>query len=92
MIGLPVGELFVACRAEEKARSPTGLLTVQIGKMECGQFVGKIKPDKDVERMARNAAALVRLSAKLTLNVFMLLGYSASCMYRLQESSSLTTM
>jgi len=37
----------------EKARSPTGLLTVQIGKMECGQFVGKIKPDKDVERMAR---------------------------------------
>ena len=28
----------------EKARSPTGLLTVQIGKMECGQFVGKIKP------------------------------------------------
>ena len=39
---------------EEKARSPTGLLTVQIGKMECGQFVGKIKPDKDVERMARD--------------------------------------
>jgi len=37
----------------EKARSPTGLLTVQIGKMECGQFVGKIKPDKDVERLAR---------------------------------------
>ncbi|CAE7329125.1 unnamed protein product [Symbiodinium natans] len=40
--------------SEEKARSPTGLLTVQIGKMECGQFVGKIKPDKDVERMASN--------------------------------------
>ncbi|CAE7556449.1 unnamed protein product, partial [Symbiodinium necroappetens] len=47
---------FRACLhvvAKEKARSPTGLLTVQIGKMECGQFVGKIKPDKDVERMAR---------------------------------------
>merc|ERR1719330_699719 len=34
----------------ERARSPTGLLTVKIGEMECGQFVGKIKPDKDVER------------------------------------------
>merc|ERR1719277_2389517 len=32
----------------ERARSPTGLLTVKIGEMECGQFVGKIKPDKDV--------------------------------------------
>ena len=30
------------------------MLTVQIGKMECGQFVGKIKPDKDVERLARS--------------------------------------
>mmetsp|Transcript_5551 Transcript_5551/g.16705 ORF Transcript_5551/g.16705 Transcript_5551/m.16705 type:complete len:444 (-) Transcript_5551:16-1347(-) len=37
----------------ERARSPTGLLTVKIGEMECGQFVGKIKPDKDVERLAR---------------------------------------
>merc|ERR1719436_1325898 len=35
----------------ERARSPTGLLTVKIGEMECGQFVGKIKPDKDVERL-----------------------------------------
>ncbi|CAE7523373.1 unnamed protein product [Symbiodinium natans] len=41
-------------RDSEKARSPTGLRTVQVGKMECGQFVGKIKPDKDVEQMARN--------------------------------------
>mmetsp|Transcript_84360 Transcript_84360/g.176570 ORF Transcript_84360/g.176570 Transcript_84360/m.176570 type:complete len:493 (-) Transcript_84360:95-1573(-) len=37
----------------ERARSPTGLLTVKIGEMECGMFVGKIKPDKDVERLAR---------------------------------------
>merc|ERR1719188_2752489 len=37
----------------ERARSPTGLLTVKIGEMECGQFVGKIKPDKEVERLAR---------------------------------------
>merc|ERR1740121_3337840 len=37
----------------ERARSPTGLLTVKIGEMECGQFVGKVKPDKDVERLAR---------------------------------------
>merc|ERR1740121_2921344 len=37
----------------ERARSPTGLLTVKIGEMECGQFVGKIKPDKVVERLAR---------------------------------------
>merc|ERR1719478_1760035 len=31
----------------ERARSPTGLLTVKIGEMESGQFVGKIKHDKD---------------------------------------------
>merc|ERR1740123_264304 len=37
----------------DRARSPTGLLTVKIGEMESGQFVGKIKPDKDVERLAR---------------------------------------
>merc|ERR1711887_469963 len=29
----------------ERARSPTGLLTVKIGEMESGQFVGKIKHD-----------------------------------------------
>mmetsp|Transcript_55653 Transcript_55653/g.122191 ORF Transcript_55653/g.122191 Transcript_55653/m.122191 type:complete len:296 (-) Transcript_55653:119-1006(-) len=37
----------------ERARSPTGLLTVKIGEMECGRFVGAVKPDKDVERLAR---------------------------------------
>merc|ERR1719265_2433457 len=37
----------------ENARSPTGLLTVKIGEMECGQFVGKIKPDGHVERLSR---------------------------------------
>merc|ERR1740129_322509 len=37
----------------ERARSPTGLLTVKIGEMESGRFVGKVKPDKDVERLGR---------------------------------------
>lgn len=37
----------------EHARSPTGLLTVKIGEMECGQFVGKIKPDRDVMNLAK---------------------------------------
>ncbi|CAK9092604.1 Uncharacterized protein SCF082_LOCUS43580 [Durusdinium trenchii] len=50
----------------EKARSPTGLLTVQIGKMECGQFVGKIKPDKDVERMARKFKLDDPVTSRLT--------------------------
>ena len=53
-----MGVFTVACSFQEKARSPTGLLTVQIGKMECGQFVGKIKPDKDVERMARDSTRM----------------------------------
>lgn len=50
----------------EKARSPTGLLTVQIGKMECGQFVGKIKPDKDVERLARKFKLDDPVASRLT--------------------------
>jgi len=50
----------------EKARSPTGLLTVQIGKMECGQFVGKVKPDKDVERIARKFKLDDHVSSKIT--------------------------
>ncbi|CAE7485643.1 unnamed protein product, partial [Symbiodinium pilosum] len=37
----------------ERARSPTGLLTVKIGEMESGRFIGKVKPDKEVERLAR---------------------------------------
>ena len=53
--------LHTAIATQEKARSPTGLLTVQIGKMECGQFVGKIKPDKDVERMARSLSDMLSL-------------------------------
>ncbi|CAJ1421409.1 unnamed protein product [Effrenium voratum] len=50
----------------ERARSPTGLLTVQIGKMECGQFVGKIKPDKDVERLARKFKLDDHVTSRLT--------------------------
>merc|ERR550537_1828839 len=50
----------------ENARSPTGLLTVKIGEMECGQFVGKIKPDKDVEAMARKFKLDEHVKSRLT--------------------------
>merc|ERR1719429_350109 len=50
----------------ERARSPTGLLTVKIGEMECGQFVGKIKPDKDVERLARKFKLDDYVTSRLT--------------------------
>lgn len=50
----------------ERARSPTGLLTVKIGEMECGRFVGKIKPDKDVERLARKFRLDEPVASRLT--------------------------
>merc|ERR1719411_2126183 len=50
----------------ERARSPTGLLTVKIGEMESGQFVGKIKPDKDVERLARKFKLDDHVTSRLT--------------------------
>lgn len=50
----------------ERARSPTGLLTVKIGEMECGQFVGKIKADKDVERLARKFKLDDHVTSRLT--------------------------
>merc|ERR1719221_453358 len=50
----------------ERARSPTGLLTVKIGEMEYGQFVGKIKPDKDVERLARKFKLDDHVTSRLT--------------------------
>merc|ERR550514_2292293 len=50
----------------EHARSPTGLLTVKIGEMECGQFVGKIKPDKDVEALARKYKLDEHVKSRLT--------------------------
>merc|ERR1719199_1984853 len=50
----------------ESARSPTGLLTVKIGEMECGQFVGKIKPDKDVEALARKYKLDEHVKSRLT--------------------------
>merc|ERR1719512_193399 len=50
----------------ERARSPTGLLTVKIGEMECGQFVGKIKPDKDVERLVRKFKIDDYVASRLT--------------------------
>lgn len=39
---------------------------MQIGKMECGQFVGKVKPDKDVERIARKFKLDDHVSSKIT--------------------------
>merc|ERR1719221_1895408 len=50
----------------DKARSPTGLLTVKIGEMESGQFVGKVKPDKDVERLARKFKLDEYVKSRLT--------------------------
>jgi len=50
----------------ERARSPTGLLTVKIGEMESGRFVGKIKPDKDVERLARKFKLDEPVKSRLT--------------------------
>merc|ERR1719362_97986 len=50
----------------ERARSPTGLLTVKIGEMECGQFVGKIKPDRMVERLARKFKLDDPVTSRLT--------------------------
>lgn len=50
----------------EHARSPTGLLTVKIGEMECGQFVGKVKPDKDVERLAKRFRLDEHVKSRLT--------------------------
>merc|ERR1712032_114754 len=50
----------------ERARSPTGLLTVKIGEMESGQFVGKIKHDKDVERIAKKFRLDEHVKSRLT--------------------------
>merc|ERR1740130_864216 len=50
----------------ERARSPTGLLTVKIGEMESGQFVGKIKHDKDVERLAKKFRLDEHVKSRLT--------------------------
>merc|ERR1740123_2526692 len=50
----------------DRARSPTGLLTVKIGEMESGQFVGKVKPDKDVERLARKFKLDEYVKSRLT--------------------------
>ena len=42
--------------------------------MECGQFVGKVKSDKDVERIARTVTALVVPLALSLLHMFFLCG------------------
>ena len=53
-------------RCLERARSPTGLLTVKIGEMESGRFIGKVKPDKDVERLARKFRLDDPVASRLT--------------------------
>lgn len=50
----------------EQARSPTGLLVAKLGEMECGQFVGKIKPDKQIERIATRYRLDARVISRLT--------------------------
>ena len=50
----------------ERARSPTGLLTVKIGEMESGRFIGKVKPAKEVERLARKFKLDDPVASRLT--------------------------
>lgn len=50
----------------EQARSPTGLLVAKLGEMECGQFVGKVKPDRNIERIAIKYKLDARVISRLT--------------------------
>jgi len=50
----------------EQARSPTGLLVAKLGEMECGQFVGKVKPDRNIERLATRYNLDARVVSRLT--------------------------
>eukprot|EP00931_Biecheleriopsis_adriatica_P084482 TRINITY_DN5834_c0_g1_i1.p1 TRINITY_DN5834_c0_g1~~TRINITY_DN5834_c0_g1_i1.p1 ORF type:complete len:427 (+),score=98.48 TRINITY_DN5834_c0_g1_i1:81-1361(+) len=50
----------------EQARSPTGLLVAKLGEMECGQFVGKVKPDRNIERLATRYKLDTRVVSRLT--------------------------
>lgn len=50
----------------EQARSPTGLLVAKLGEMECGQFVGKVKPDRNIERVATRYKLDARVVSRLT--------------------------
>ncbi|CAE8614922.1 unnamed protein product, partial [Polarella glacialis] len=50
----------------EQARSPTGLLVAKLGEMECGQFVGKVKPDRQIERLAVRFKLDSRVVSRLT--------------------------
>ncbi|CAJ1408100.1 unnamed protein product [Effrenium voratum] len=50
----------------EQARSPTGLLVAKLGEMECGQFVGKVKPDRNIERLATRYSLDTRVVSRLT--------------------------
>jgi len=50
----------------EQARSPTGLLVAKLGEMECGQFVGKVKPDRNIERLATRYNLDTRVVSRLT--------------------------
>lgn len=50
----------------EQARSPTGLLVAKLGEMECGQFVGKVKPDRNIERIATKYKLDARVVSRLT--------------------------
>jgi len=47
------GDLLALWEIIETARVPPGLLMVKIREMQNGTFVGKPKPDKDVESLAK---------------------------------------
>ena len=43
-----------------------GLLVAKLGEMECGQFVGKVKPDRTIERLATRYQLDTRVVSRLT--------------------------
>eukprot|EP00913_Durusdinium_trenchii_P011947 g11222.t1 len=47
-------------------RSWPGLLVAKLGEMECGQFVGKVKPDRNIERLATRYNLDTRVVSRLT--------------------------
>lgn len=50
----------------ENARSPTGLLVAKIGEMECGQFTAKVKPDRNMQKLACRFSLDERVVCQMT--------------------------
>ena len=62
----------------ERARSPTGLLTVKIGEMESGRFIGKVKPDKDAVNFHKKPTRRSRFCPRNALKTQISHGFSTS--------------